>query len=216
MARIVLFNKPYGVVSQFTPEGRWRGLRELLPLHGLRVAGRLDGDSEGLLVLTDEGGWQHRIAEPRHKLPKTYWAQVEGVPTPEALARLAAGVTLSDGATLPCEVATIAEPAGLWPRNPPIRVRRAIPDCWLRIVLREGRNRQVRRMCAAIGHPVLRLIRYAVGSASLDGIPPGEWVESTPAALGIGADPGSATSSRRSVAPRQIRDRKFNSRVRTK
>lgn len=216
MARIVLFNKPYGVVSQFTPEGRWRGLRDLLPLHGLRVAGRLDGDSEGLLVLTDDGVWQHRIAEPRYKLPKTYWAQVDGSPAAEALRQLASGVTLSDGPTRPCEVTLMAEPPDLWPRTPPIRVRQSIPTAWLRIVLREGRNRQVRRMCATVGHPVLRLIRYAIGNATLDGIPPGKWVDATPAVLGIDAADEMKHTTRPPAAPRSAGGRTINPRVRTR
>lgn len=177
MARIVLFNKPYGVVSQFTPEGRWQGLGDFLSLPGVYPAGRLDADSEGLLLLTDDGGLQQQIANPRHKLPKTYWAQVEGIPAADALQRLACGVQLSDFTTQPCAVAAIDEPAGLWPRTPPIRVRRHIPTSWLRLVIREGRNRQVRRMCAAVGHPVLRLVRYAIGAANIDGLLPGGWVE---------------------------------------
>ena len=185
MSRIVLFNKPYGVVSQFTPEGRWRGLREVLPLHGLRVAGRLDADSEGLLVLTDDGALQTRIAEPRHKLAKTYWAQVEGIPSGDALQRLACGVALADFVTQPCLAESMDAPAGLWERDPPIRFRQSIPTAWVRLTLREGKNRQVRRMCAAVGHPVLRLIRYAVGAATLDGLAPGAWIEGDTAMLGI-------------------------------
>jgi 23S rRNA pseudouridine2457 synthase len=174
-AGIVLFNKPWGVVSQFTPEGRWQGLRDSLPVVGLRVAGRLDADSEGLLILTADGILQQRIANPRHKLVKRYWAQVEGEPSAEALARLAAGVALGDFTTRPCRVERIDEPPGLWPRDPPIRFRKNVPTCWLSLAIAEGRNRQVRRMCAAVGHPVLRLVRHAVGAATIAGLAPGAW-----------------------------------------
>lgn len=175
MARIVLFNKPYGVLSQFTPEGRWRSLAEFIPLKGVYPAGRLDADSEGLLLLTDDGGLQARIADPRHKLAKTYWAQVEGIPDATAIARLQAGVDIGDYHTRPCEARLIDEPAGLWPRQPPIRERKSIPTAWLEIVLREGKNRQVRRMAAAVGFPVLRLVRASVGGVSVTGLAPGEW-----------------------------------------
>lgn len=177
MARIVLLNKPYGYLSQFTPEGRWRGLKELLPVPGVYVAGRLDADSEGLLVLTDDGALQARIADPKHKLPKTYRVQVEGEPDEAALEQLRRGVRYADFTTLPCAVRRIPEPEGLWPRDPPVRFRQAIPTSWLEIVLREGKNRQVRRMTAHVGFPTLRLIRYAVGAATLDGLAPGEWRE---------------------------------------
>lgn len=177
MSRIVLLNKPYGYLSQFTPEGRWQGLKALLPVPGVYVAGRLDADSEGLLLLTDDGGLQARIADPKHKLPKTYWVQVEGEPTDESLAQLRSGVRYADFTTLPCEVRRITEPDGLWPRDPPVRFRKAIPTAWLEIVLREGKNRQVRRMTAHVGFPTLRLIRYAVGAATLNGLAPGEWRE---------------------------------------
>lgn len=175
MSRLILLNKPYGYLSQFTPEGRWRGLKELLPVSGVYVAGRLDADSEGLLLLTDDGGLQARIADPKHKLPKTYWVQVEGEPTEEALERLRRGVRYADFTTLPCAVRRIDPPAGLWERDPPIRFRKTIPTSWLEIVLREGKNRQVRRMTAHVGFPVLRLIRYAVGAATLAGLAPGDW-----------------------------------------
>lgn len=175
MARIVVFNKPYGVLSQFTPEGRWRSLAEFIPLKGVYVAGRLDADSEGLLLLTDDGGLQARIADPRHKLAKTYWAQVEGIPDAAALARLQAGVDIGDYRTQPCQARLIPEPAGLWPRQPPIRERKSIPTAWLEIVLREGKNRQVRRMAAAVGFPVLRLVRGSIGGLDLAGLAPGEW-----------------------------------------
>ena len=172
---LVLFNKPYGVLSQFTPEGRWRGLAEFIPIPGVYVAGRLDADSEGLLVLTDDGRLQARIADPKHKLAKTYWAQVEGCPDEAALAPLRAGVLLSDFTARPAQVRRIDEPAGLWPRDPPIRYRAAIPTSWLEIRIAEGKNRQVRRMTAAIGYPTLRLVRAAVGGVALDGLVPGEW-----------------------------------------
>jgi len=177
MARIVLLNKPYGYLSQFTPEGRWRGLKDLLPVPGVYVAGRLDADSEGLLVLTDDGALQARIAEPKHKLPKTYWVQVEGEPSEEALAQLRRGVRYADFTTRPCGVRRIAPPEGLWERDPPIRFRQSIPTSWLEVVLSEGKNRQIRRMTAHVGFPTLRLIRYAVGAASLRGLAPGDWRE---------------------------------------
>lgn len=175
MSTLVLFNKPYGVLSQFTAEGRWRGLAEFIPLPGVYVAGRLDADSEGLLLLTDDGKLQARIADPRHKLAKTYWAQVEGVPDEAALEPLRAGVQLSDFRARPAAVRRIDEPAGLWSRHPPIRYRAAIPASWLEIRIAEGKNRQVRRMAAAIGYPVLRLVRAAVGPFTLDGLAPGQW-----------------------------------------
>lgn len=164
------FNKPYGVVSQFTPEGRWQGLVDYLKLPEYRVAGRLDADSEGLLLLTDNGALQARIAEPRHKLPKCYWAQVEGIPDEAALSALRAGPLLNDGPTRPCDVTLLPEDVEarcLWPRNPPIRFRKSIPTTWLAVTLTEGRNRQVKRMCAAVGLPVLRLVRVSVGGVQL-------------------------------------------------
>ncbi len=167
---LVAFNKPYGVVSQFTPEGRWQGLSDYLQLPEYRVAGRLDADSEGLLLLTDNGSLQARIAEPRHKLAKCYWAQVEGTPDAAALEHLRAGPMLNDGPTRSCEVAVLPEDIEarcLWPRNPPIRFRKSIPTAWLAITLTEGRNRQVKRMCAAVGLPVLRLVRVSVGGVQL-------------------------------------------------
>lgn len=175
MSTLVLFNKPYGVLSQFTPEGKWQGLAGHIPVKGVYVAGRLDADSEGLLVLTDDGKLQAKIADPKHKLEKTYWAQVEGEPDEAALDRLRAGIPLSDFTALPAKVRRIDEPAGLWQRDPPIRYRAAIPTAWLEIRIREGKNRQVRRMTAAIGYPTLRLIRAAVGNARLDGLGLGEW-----------------------------------------
>jgi 23S rRNA pseudouridine2457 synthase len=172
---LVLFNKPYGVLSQFTPEGKWRALAEFIPLKGIYVAGRLDADSEGLLLLTDDGKLQAQIADPKHKLEKTYWAQVEGIPDEAALDRLRAGIALADFTAQPAKVRRIDEPAGLWPRDPPIRYRAAIPTSWLEIRISEGKNRQVRRMTAAIGYPTLRLIRAAIGAASVAGLGLGQW-----------------------------------------
>ncbi len=175
MARIVVFNKPYGVLSQFTPEGQWRALAEFIPLKDVYVAGRLDADSEGLLLLTDDGKLQARIAEPKHKLEKTYWAQVEGIPDEAALDRLRAGIPFSGYVAQPAKVRLIDEPAGLWPRDPPIRYRAAIPTSWLEVRISEGKNRQVRKMTAAIGYPTLRLVRAAIGQLDLAGLAPGEW-----------------------------------------
>ncbi len=177
MARLVLFNKPWGVLSQFTPEGRWQGLRDHLALPGVYAAGRLDADSEGLLILTDDGALQARIADPRHKLSKTYWAQVEGAPTDADLDPLRHGVDLGDFVTRPAQARLIDEPARLWPRNPPIRFRASIPTAWIELVIHEGKNRQVRRMTAKIGFPTLRLIRAAIGEWQLGKLQPGEWKE---------------------------------------
>lgn len=176
MSDLILFNKPYGVLSQFTDrEGGRPTLADFISLPGVRPAGRLDYDSEGLLLLTDDGRVQARIADPRHKMPKCYWVQVEGLPDAPALAALRVGVVLRDGPTRPAWARLMAEPAGLWPRDPPIRYRAAIPTAWLELTIREGRNRQVRRMTAAVGHPTLRLIRGAIGPWNLDGLAPGQW-----------------------------------------
>ena len=173
--RLLRFYKPYGVLSQFTPEGRWRGLQEFIDVPGVYAAGRLDADSEGLLLLTNHGALQARISDPRHRMPKTYLAQVEGEVGEEALQRLRSGVLLSDGPTLPAEVRRLQAPPALPPREPPIRVRRHIPDGWIELTIREGRNRQVRRMTAAVGHPTLRLVRVAIGAYTLEGLEPGQW-----------------------------------------
>jgi 23S rRNA pseudouridine2457 synthase len=171
--RLICFNKPYGVLSQFTAEGRWRGLKDFIDVPGVYVAGRLDADSEGLLLLTNDGPLQARISDPRHKMEKTYWVQVEGQPDEAALAALRQGVNLNDGPTRPARARLMPEPEQLWPRDPPVRIRQHIPTHWLELVIAEGRNRQVRRMTAAVGHPTLRLIRAAIGPYDLQGLAPG-------------------------------------------
>ena len=173
MSRLILFNKPYGVLTQFTDPGGRPTLAEFIRTPGVYAAGRLDADSEGLVVLTDDGVLQARIADPHHKLPKTYRVQVEGLPGDAALQKLAHGIDLGDFLTQPCTARLIAEPVGLWERNPPIRYRATIPTSWLEIIIREGKNRQVRRMTARAGFPTLRLIRWAVGDWTLDGLAPG-------------------------------------------
>lgn len=175
MAKLLLLNKPYGVICQFSPSGDRPTLKDFMPISGVYPAGRLDTDSEGLVVLTDDGALQHRITDPRHKLPKTYLVQVEGMPDEPALALLRNGIQLNDYRAKPAEVAIVDSPPWLWPRVPPIRVRQHIPTTWLQLTLREGRNRQVRRMTAAAGFPTLRLIRYSIGTWTLDGIAPGQW-----------------------------------------
>ena len=174
MSTVILLNKPYGVVCQFTGDAGQATLKALVATPDVYPAGRLDADSEGLVLLTDDGALQHRIADPRHKQPKTYYVQVEGTPTPEALGRLRGGVPLDGKRTLPADAALVDEPSWLWPRTPPVRYRRFIPTSWLRLVLSEGRNRQVRRMTAAVGFPTLRLIRYAVGDWTIAGLAPGQ------------------------------------------
>jgi 23S rRNA pseudouridine2457 synthase len=174
MPQLILFNKPYNVLCQFTDTAGRATLADYIPVPDVYAAGRLDADSEGLLILTDSGPLQHQIADPQHKLPKTYWVQVEGLPGDSAIAQLAGGVTLRDGPTRPATVRRMAPPA-IWERTPPIRERRAIPTAWLAITLSEGRNRQVRRMTAAVGFPTLRLVRYAIGPWSLGALQPGEW-----------------------------------------
>jgi len=172
---LICFNKPYGVLSQFTAEGRWRGLKDFIDIPGVYVAGRLDADSEGLLLLTNDGKLQARISDPRHKMEKTYWVQVEGVPIDAALVSLRQGVQLNDGPTRPARAKLIPQPEPLWAREPPVRFRQSIPTSWLELVISEGRNRQVRRMTAAVGYPTLRLIRAVIGPYSLDGLAPGAW-----------------------------------------
>lgn len=181
MACTLLFNKPYGVLSQFTDKGVENSprptLSDFIDVPDVYPAGRLDRDSEGLLVLTDDGALQHQIAHPRHKLPKTYFAQVEGEPDEIALNALRTGIELKDGRTAPADARRIEAPNPLWPRDPPIRVRQSIPDCWIALTISEGRNRQVRRMTAAVGHPTLRLIRWQIGEWTIEGLKPGKWRE---------------------------------------
>lgn len=179
MSRVILLNKPFGVLSQFTDKGTEGSTRETLSNYvdvpKVYAAGRLDRDSEGLLLLTDDGKLQNRIASPKFKQPKTYWVQVEGTIDAASIAALRQGVTLKDGPTRPAKADVMPEPSGLWPRNPPIRVRKSVPDSWLRLTITEGRNRQVRRMCAAVGHPCLRLIRYSIGDWTIEGLETGTW-----------------------------------------
>ena len=177
---LIAFNKPYGVLCQFTDaEGR-PTLADYVDVPDVYPVGRLDYDSEGLVLLTADGRLKSRLSHPRHRVPKTYWAQVEGLPDEAALTALRHGVTIQGRRTRPADVAPMDPPAGLWPRDPPIRFRKNVPDCWLEITLTEGRNRQVRRMTAAVGHPTLRLVRASVGRYGLDGLQPGEWRRVTP------------------------------------
>lgn len=176
MPKLILFNKPYQVISQFSEAGDKQTLAKYIDIPGVYPAGRLDYDSEGLLLLTDDGQLQHRIAHPKHKSPKTYWVQVEGIPSLTNLERLRKGIELKDGLTLPAKIKVIDEPE-LWERIPPIRQRANIPTTWLEITIKEGRNRQVRRMTAAIDHPTLRLVRTQIGQWSLKNIVPGEYQE---------------------------------------
>lgn len=179
--RHLVFYKPYGVITQFTPGSgaHERTLKEFIPVPGVYPVGRLDQDSEGLLLLTSDGRLQHRLSDPRYGHPRTYWAQVERVPGPEELARLALGVELQGQSTRPATVRLLPSEPDLPPRQPPIRERKSVPTAWLELVLAEGRNRQVRRMTAAIGHPTLRLVRVALGSLRLDSLQPGQWRDLT-------------------------------------
>lgn len=184
MTRLIRFNKPFDVLPQFTDRGTAgtprATLSDFIDVPRVYPAGRLDRDSEGLMLLTDDGRLQARIADPRHKMAKTYWVQIEGTPDTSALQLLRDGVTLKDGKTGPAKVRTMAEPSDLWPRIPPIRVRKSIPDTWIELTIREGRNRQVRRMTAAVGHPTLRLIRAQIGPWTLSGLPSGTWADLSP------------------------------------
>ena len=177
MSRILLFNKPYGVICQFSRDGLHSTLADYISVPEFYPAGRLDTDSEGLLLLTDDGKLQHRVTDPKHKQPKTYWVQVEGVPDASALKILQCGVQLKDGLTLPAEARLMSAPENLWERASPIRERQSIPTSWLELTIREGKNRQVRRMTAAVGHPTLRLIRAAIGEWTLGDLQVGKWRE---------------------------------------
>lgn len=177
--RLILFNKPYDVLTQFTDEAGRRTLKDYIPIQQVYAAGRLDRNSEGLLLLTNDGGLQARIAEPKYGMQKTYWAQVEGEPTAAQLESLRQGVLLKDGMTLPAQVELIATP-DVWPRQPPIRYRATIPTAWLALTITEGKNRQVRRMTAAVGLPTLRLVRVRIGPWSLGDLQPGQWKEVAP------------------------------------
>ena len=185
---LIAFNKPFRVKSQFSGAASRSALADFIDVPNVYPAGRLDFDSEGLLLLTDDGGLAHRISDPRHKLPKTYLVQVEGAPVADQIAALRRGVALNDGPTLPAIARTLeVAPEWLWPRDPPVRYRKTVADAWIELSIHEGRNRQVRRMTAAVGLPTLRLIRTVIGPYTLAGLEPGAWREESPAALAIGA-----------------------------
>ena len=175
MSQLILFNKPFGVICQFSPHEKHPSLAEYIAIKNIYPAGRLDHDSEGLLLLTDDGKLQHKISDPKNKMSKTYWVQVDNQITHEAIEKLKKGVTLKDGLTKPAKAKIISEPENLWPRDPPVRFRKEIPTSWVELTIREGRNRQVRRMTAAVGFPTLRLIRCKIGEWDLKDIPPGEF-----------------------------------------
>ena len=177
MSRLLLFNKPYGVICQFSRDGLHPTLADYIAVPDFYSAGRLDPDSEGLLLLTNDGQLQHHITDPKHKQPKTYWVQVEGEPDESALQKLQRGILLKDGLTLPAEARRMAEPENLWPRATPVRERKSIPTSWIELTIREGKNRQVRRMTAAVGFPTLRLIRATIGEWTLGDLPVGKWRE---------------------------------------
>lgn len=180
MSKIILFNKPFNVLCQFTDEGIKREtLADYIKIPGVYAAGRLDKDSEGLLLLTDDGSIQARISHPKFKLPKTYWVQLDGIPTEQALETLRSGVTLKDGITKPAQARLIDEPEGLWERIPAVRFRAKIPTSWIELIIKEGKNRQIRRMTAAVGFPTLRLIRYAIGPWNLENLASGQLIEAT-------------------------------------
>jgi len=197
MSRLILFNKPYDVLSQFTDKGSTGSpratLSDFIDLAGVYPAGRLDRDSEGLMILTDDGRLQARITNPRAKMPKTYLVQVEGTPDADQMAALANGVTLKDGPTRPAKARRIAAP-DLWPRIPPVRFRKTVPDAWIELTITEGRNRQVRRMTAAVGLPTLRLVRWRIGPWRLEGLAPGQWIPAP-------AHPGQPRADRNKAAP---------------
>jgi 23S rRNA pseudouridine2457 synthase len=180
--RYILLNKPYEVLTQFTDEHGRATLKDFVSVPDVYPVGRLDFDSEGLLLLTDDKQLQHRLSDPRYKVTKTYWAQVEGLPTEAALGQLRQGVQIKDGFTLPAEITALPEAttADLWPRTPPIRYRASIPTSWLALTISQGMNRQVRKMCAAVGLPCLRLVRVALGELAIGNLAPGEWRDLTP------------------------------------
>jgi 23S rRNA pseudouridine2457 synthase len=177
VTKLVLFNKPFGVICQFSADDRHPSLAEYIPIKKIYPAGRLDHDSEGLLLLTDNGVLQNKITQPKNKMAKTYWVQVDNEITDQAIQQLARGIKLKDGPTRPARAKRIHEPENLWPRNPPVRVRKNIPTSWIELTIKEGRNRQVRRMTAAVGFPTLRLIRCRIGEWDLTGLRPGEYKE---------------------------------------